>query len=154
MLSRFLNAKFAPTSTDVGLLVLRVGIGTILFLKHGWEKVAALSLTNSHFPDPIHIGMNASWMIAVFSDGICSLLIVLGFGTRWVSLFSFCTLFTAWTFVHHYGFFGKTQNSNYGELIAQYLVTCLVLMIAGPGRYSVDALLAEEPEPAGRVAHA
>ena len=142
MLSRILNAKFLPTSTDVGLLLLRVGIGLIMFLKHGWEKIAVMSLTNNHFPDPIHIGMNASWTIAVISDGICSLLIVLGVATRWVSLFAFCNIFVAWTFVHHYGFFGKTPNANYGELIAQYLVTCVVLMVAGPGRYSVDALLA------------
>jgi putative oxidoreductase len=142
MLSRFLNARFAPTSTNVGLLILRVGIGLILFLKHGWEKISVLSLTNAHFPDPIHIGTNASWTIAVISDGICSLLIVLGVGTRWVALFSFCTLFTAWTFVHHYGFFGKTPNANYGELIAQYIVTCIVLMVAGPGPYSVDGWLA------------
>jgi uncharacterized membrane protein YphA (DoxX/SURF4 family) len=52
MLGRFLNAKFVPRSTDVGLLLLRIGTGLILFMRHGWEKVSLLSLSNPHFPRP------------------------------------------------------------------------------------------------------
>lgn len=143
MIGRILSAKFLPkSSTDAQLLVLRVGVGLTLFLRHGWEKVSQLSLVNPHFADPLHIGMTPSWIIATFADGICSLLIALGIGTRWLSAFCFLNIFVAWSLVHHFAFFGKTPGADHGELIVLYLVGFAVLVIGGPGRYSVDAMLA------------
>ena len=144
MIGRLLNAKFVPSSYDLGLFVLRVGTGLILFLRHGWEKVSALTLSNPNFPDPIHIGHNTSWVISMVSDGIFSVLIILGVGTRWLSLYCFLNIFTAWALVHHFVFLGKSGGADHGELIAQYLVAFASLMIAGSGRYSVDALLADK----------
>jgi putative oxidoreductase len=141
MLARILNVRFLPTSTDTGLLLLRIGAGLTLFLRHGWEKVSTLSLINPHFPDPLHIGHNTSWVLAMVSDGICSLLIILGIGTRWAALYCFLNIFTAWALVHHFPFSGKTPAADHGELIVLYLWAFLALMFAGPGRYSVDAAL-------------
>ncbi len=39
MLKKFLLVKPADLTTDLGLLVLRVGAFIPLFIKHGWEKV-------------------------------------------------------------------------------------------------------------------
>jgi putative oxidoreductase len=141
VIGRILNAKFVPSSSDAALLVLRVGAGFILFLRHGWEKVSQLTLLNPHFPDPLHIGRNTGWVLAMLSDGVCSLLIVLGVGTRWLSFYCFFNIFIAWAFVHHFTFLGKTPGADHGELIALYLVSFASLMVAGPGRYSIDAKL-------------
>jgi putative oxidoreductase len=144
VIGRILNAKFVPKSTDAGLLLLRVGAGLILFLRHGWEKVSLLTLINPKFPDPLHIGHNTTWVLAMLSDGICSLLIILGVGTRWLSLYCFFNIFIAWALVHHFTFLGKSPGADHGELIALYLVAFAALMVAGPGRYSIDALVAEK----------
>ena len=141
MFGRALNAGFVPSSTDVGLFLLRVGVGLILFMRHGWEKVSQLTLSNPHFPDPLHLGHNTGWVLATLSDGVCSLLIVLGVGTRWLSLYCFLNIFIAWALVHHFVFLGKTPGADHGELIALYLVAFAALLTAGPGRYSVDAQL-------------
>jgi putative oxidoreductase len=154
MLSRFLNAKFVPTNTDAGLLLLRIGTGLILFMRHGWEKVSTLSLTNPHFPSVLGLGHNGTWIMAMLSDGVFSLLLVLGLGTRWIALYSFLEIFMAWAFVHHFIFLGKTPGADHGELIALYLSAFLALMVTGAGRYSVDATLAKAPEALPRVAHA
>ena len=154
MLSRFLNAKFVPSSTDAGLLVLRIGTGLVLFLRHGWEKVSQLTLSNPHFPDPIHIGHSTSWVIAMLADGICSLLIILGVGTRWLSLYCFVNILVACSLIHHFTFLGKTPGADHGELIALYLSAFLALMVAGSGRYSVDAMVPSAPEAKPQVAHA
>jgi putative oxidoreductase len=154
VLGRFLNAKFVPTNTDAGILLLRIGTGFILFMRHGWEKVSTLTLLNPHFPDPLHIGHNTSWVLAMLSDGILSLLVILGLGTRWIAVYSFVEIFVAWAFVHHFSFLGKSPAADHGELIALYLSAFLALMVTGSGRYSLDAMLAKEPEPARRVAHA
>jgi putative oxidoreductase len=154
MLARILNAKFVPTNTDAGLLILRVGAGLILFLRHGWEKVSPMALTNPHFPDPLHIGHNTTWVLAMLSDGVCSLLIVLGVGTRWLSFYCFFNIFVAWSLVHHFTFLGKTPGADHGELIGLYLVAFAALMVAGPGRYSVDAMLAEKEGTSRHIIHA
>jgi len=145
VLGRLLNARFVPTSTDAGLLLLRIGTGVILFMRHGWEKVSILSLTNPHFPDPLHIGHNTSWILALLGDGILSLLLVIGVGTRWIALYSFVVIFVAWAFVHHFTFLGKTPGADHGELIALYLSAFLALMVTGAGRYSIDAAFADSP---------
>jgi putative oxidoreductase len=154
MLSRILNAKFVPSSSDAALLVLRVGAGLILFLRHGWEKVSTLALTNPKFPDPLHIGHNTTWVLAMLSDGICSLLIILGVGTRWLSFYCFFNIFVAWSLVHHFTFLGKTPGADHGELIALYLTSFAALMVGGSGRYSVDAMLAEKEQTSGHAIHA
>jgi putative oxidoreductase len=154
VLGRFLNAKFVPSSTDAGLLLLRIGTGLILFLRHGWEKVSRMTLSNPHFADPIHLGHSTSWVIAMLADGICSLLIILGVGTRWLSLYCFFNILVAWSFVHHFTFLGKTPGADHGELIALYLSAFLALMVAGPGSYSVDVLLLNAPGVKRQVAHA
>jgi putative oxidoreductase len=146
MLGRILNAKFVPTSSDAGLLVLRVATGFILFMRHGWEKVSRLTLINPTFPDPLHIGHSATWTLALLSDGICSLLIIAGVGTRWLSAYCFFNIFVAWALVHHFTFLGKSPAADHGELIALYLGAFAALMVAGAGRFSVDALLLEKDE--------
>jgi putative oxidoreductase len=154
MLGRLLNAKFVPTNTDLGLMLLRVGTGLILFMRHGWEKVSTLSLTNPHFPSVLGLGHNGTWMMAMLSDGILSLLLIVGLGTRWIALYSFLEIFIAWAFVHHFTFLGKSAGADHGELIALYLSALLALMITGAGRYSLDAVLARDPKAHLRVAHA
>jgi uncharacterized membrane protein YphA (DoxX/SURF4 family) len=48
-------------------------------------------------------------------------------------------IFIAWAFFHHFLFFGR--QADHGELIVLYLAGLLTILIAGPGRYSVDSLL-------------
>lgn len=146
MIGRLLSAKMIPTSTDAGLLILRVGTGLILFLRHGWEKVSTMSLTNSNFPSVLGLGHTTTWIMAMLSDGILSLLMILGIGTRWIALYSFTEIFIAWAVVHHFTFLGKSAGADHGELIALYLSAFLALMVTGGGRFSVDALLADKPE--------
>jgi putative oxidoreductase len=154
MLGRLLNAKFVPTNTDLGLLLLRIGTGLILFLRHGWEKVSTLSLINPQFPSVLGLGHNGSWIMAMLSDGVFSLLLILGLGTRWIALYSFLEIFIAWAFVHHFTFLGKSPGADHGELIALYLSALLALMVTGGGRYSIDAALVKDPKTQAQVAHA
>jgi putative oxidoreductase len=154
MLGRLLNAKFVPTNTDLGLLLLRLGTGLILFLRHGWEKVSTLSLINPQFPSVLGLGHNGSWIMAMLSDGVFSLLLILGLGTRWIALYSFLEIFIAWAFVHHFTFLGKSPGADHGELIALYLSALLALMVTGGGRYSIDAALVKDPKTQAQVAHA
>lgn len=124
---------------DWGLLWLRVCFGLSLFLKHGWEKPTNFAQMAHHFPNPLHIGPVPSLMFALISDAVCSVLITLGLATRWAALWIFTNIFIAWSFVHHFQFFGR--GADHGEAVVLYLGGFLALAIMGPGRFSLDRKL-------------
>jgi putative oxidoreductase len=92
----------------------------------------------AHFPSIFHLGPAVTFLIAFFSDFVCSLLLVVGFGTRWAAAFCFCNIFVAWAFVHHFAFLGSGLAADRGELIVLYLAALLTIVLAGPGLLSVD----------------
>ncbi len=88
----------------------------------------------THFPDPLHIGARRSLAFAVFSDAVCSLLLVLGLGTRWAALVVAINTGVAFVLVHKFHLWGDGT----GELAWIYFGAALTLFIAGGGRFSVD----------------
>jgi len=125
-------------ATDFGLLFLRVVAGGTLLLKHGLEKPEHFSAMARHFPNPLHIGSTPSLMFALLADFVCSMLVVVGLGTRWASGIAFFNIFVAWAFVHHFLFLGK--GADHGELIVLFLGAFGCLVFTGAGRFSVDGL--------------
>ncbi len=89
-----------------------------------------------HFPDPLHIGPVPTLAFSLLSDGICSILIFFGIAARWAALVITVNTCMAFILVHHYRFHGPGN----GELPWLYLAGALTILIAGPGRFSVDRL--------------
>jgi putative oxidoreductase len=148
MLKRLLLQPFPP-QTDFGLLVLRVFAFLPLFLKHGTEKLFRFSQMAHHFPNPLHIGAVPSLTFAMVSDGICSVLLILGLATRWAALIPFINIFVAWAFVHHFVLFGP--QGDHGEVIVLYLAAAAALFFTGAGRFSLDRLIASRSAAAKRL---
>jgi putative oxidoreductase len=124
---------------DVGLSILRISVGLTLFLKHGLEKITGFSQMAQQFPDPIHIGVLPSLVIATLSDAVASWFIVAGLFTRWAALYSFLNIAVAFSLVEHARFFGR--GADHGELMVLYLAALLALVACGGGRLSLDAVL-------------
>jgi len=129
-----LRLGFIPRGYDLALLVLRLWMGSALFLRHGLNKVSGFSRMAAHFPDPFHIGARRSLALAVFSDAVCSLLLVLGLGTRWAALIVAINTGVAFVMVHKFQLMGDGS----GELAWVYFGAALTLFLAGGGRFSVD----------------
>jgi putative oxidoreductase len=136
-IANLVSFNFLKVDRDIGLLLLRLGLGLSLFLKHGWEKPALFSEMATHFPDPLHIGAVPSLVFALVCDAVCSLLVAVGLATRWAALAVVINISVAWLFVHHAEFFGK--QADHGEVCVLYIIGYLVLFVTGPGRHSVDA---------------
>lgn len=98
-------------STSIGLLILRVVAGLSLFLKHGREKLMGYSTMVQHFPNPIHIGAHASLAYALLSDGICSVLVVVGLATRPAAFIILMNVLTVFFLVHHAAFFSSGTSN-------------------------------------------
>lgn len=140
MFERVLLLKKIPLAQDFGKLFLRVTVFLTLFLKHGAEKLFTFQAMEHVFLtkdlDPIHIGPIPSLVIAMIADGLCTLLIMAGFATRWAALFLFCNLFVVWSLMDHFTL--MKEGLNPGESLVVYMSACITVFLIGPGRISID----------------
>lgn len=130
-----LQLRFLPTSANLALLVLRVWFAVPLLTLHGWSKLTGYAERSQRFADPFGIGSPASLALVVFAEVFCSVLLVLGFCTRVAALVCGITMATAFYFAHGTRLTGQGN----GELAFMFLGAFVTLLIAGGGRYSIDA---------------
>ena len=123
--------------TDIGLLLLRVCLGSFM-LTHGWQKLSSFAETAQKFPDPLGLGSQTSLALAVFAEFFCSIALILGLATRLALIPLMTTMVVAGFIVTRPGGFGKM------EMALLYLAGSVALMLAGPGRISLDGLLARK----------
>jgi len=133
-MNSFIRLSFLPHGYNLALLLLRVCVGTSLFLRHGLEKITGFSQMAQHFPDPLHIGPQWSLAYALFCDALCSLFLIIGLGTRWAALFIAINTTVAFTLVHKLRMGGEHP----GEVAWLYLAAALTLFVAGAGKFSID----------------
>ena len=128
----------SPGSTGLALLVIRVGIAALM-LTHGLPKLVTL-LSGEPVQFPQIMGMSAalSLVLTVFTEVVCSILLLVGFATRLSALFLAITMMVA-AFVYH-----AADPFAAREPALQYLLAYLVLIIAGSGKYSVDYLIQQK----------
>ncbi len=119
-------------STSLGLLVLRLGAGGFLLAAHGWGKLIGFSDLLGRFPDPIGLGPGVSLTLAVFAEALCSLLLVLGLGTRFAAVPPLITMLVA-AFVVHGG-----DPWSKKELALLYAIPFLTLILTGGGRFALE----------------
>ncbi len=102
-------------------------------LTHGTPKLIKLfSSEEIAFADPFGVGMGFTLALAVFAEFICSILVILGLGTRLAVIPLIITMFTAAFIIHAADpFSGK-------EMALLYLLTFTVILITGAGKHSLD----------------
>ena len=137
-MNSFLRLSFLPHAHNLAVLLLRVFMGTSLFLRHGLEKITGFSEMVKHFPDPLGIGAQWSLGFALISDALCSLLLIIGLGTRWAAFIIAVNTAVAFVFVHRMHLSGERN----GEVAWMYLAASLALFLSGAGKFSVDHGLA------------
>jgi putative oxidoreductase len=127
---------------SVGLLILRVTVGTA-FLFHGWPKIQ----TPTHWmpagaavPGPLQ----AAAAVAEFGGGIG---LILGLLTPLACLGIAGTMAFAIVMVHIRAGqpFVDPKGGPSWELAAAYLASVILILLIGPGRYSLDARLFGRP---------
>jgi putative oxidoreductase len=133
---RRLFATTTETAASVALLVLRLGLGALMISGHGWGKLAHFAERAQRFSDPLGLGSPASLALATFAEVFCSAALMLGLATRLAVIPLIVTMTVAFTVVHRHDPWGKR------ELPLMYLTPYVALLVAGPGRFSVDGSLA------------
>lgn len=122
--------------TDWALLFLRVTIGGLMLVRHGWPKLVKLFTQSPiQFADPFHIGNAASLGLTVFAEFLCAFLVIIGLETRWATIPLSITMLVA-AFVIHWPDPFKRK-----EFALIYLICFIFLAITGAGKYSLDGTL-------------
>lgn len=120
--------------TSLGLLLLRVGAGGMMLFGHGWTKLVDFAQIAPRFPDPLGLGSGtASLALAVFAEVFCAAAVMAGVATRLAAIPLAVTMLVA-AFVVHSG-----EPFREREAALLYLVPFVMLVLTGPGKFSVDS---------------
>lgn len=134
MLKRFLRPAKLPVSVDWAVLILRVGV-SCLMLTHGYAKLTTYLGGDHSFADPIGIGEELSYVLTIGAEFGCSILIILGLGTRAALIPLIVTMVVVVTIVHAKDPFDMKEHA------LLFLFPYITLFLTGPGRFSVDSKL-------------
>ena len=113
------------------LLCLRIFFGLMLIM-HGLEKLYNYTALCFVFPDPIGIGSEVSLIFAIFAEMFCSMAFIFGALYRLSMIPMLAVMAVAFFHVH-------SGSIIQGELAFVYLMILIMMYIAGPGQYSIDA---------------
>ena len=132
-----------PACTDLGLLILRLWLG-MLGMFHGAQKVFGTCggpgidgfagfLKSLDIPNPTAAAWGAG--LSEFGGGV---LVLIGLLARIAAIPFMATMIVAFATAHHGVFDVQKQGGEYPLTIAAGL---LVIIVAGPGRYSAMAMI-------------
>jgi putative oxidoreductase len=120
---------------DIILLIVRVFIGFAM-LSHGFPKLQTLLEGGKiEFFDFLGLGPQITLILTVFSEFVCSILLILGLFTRVALGFLVFTMIIAGFVVLSAEPFAKQ------ELSFIYLSVYLLLIVFGAGKFSVDYMI-------------
>ncbi len=127
---------------DLGLLIARIGFSGTLIWRHGIPKIPDLAATPVQFLDPLGLGPGVSLALATVAECVCAFALALGILSRFASV-GLVINFAVIVLVLHQAQVPGGQ----GELALLYLVAFTVLLLTGPGRYSLDVVVRQTARP-------
>ena len=134
-----------PTMLSVALLIFRVALG-ICFIVHGLGKLGIVG--------PGNMAGFIGWLkslgvpfpalqarMAMFSELMGGTLLILGLGTRVAAAMIFVTMLVAALLGHKGGGYLITNSPPGNEYALNLAILMFVLILLGPGIYSLDHIL-------------
>ena len=134
-MKRLFSTKTSESAFSFGMLLLRVGAGSLMLINHGLDKLMHFADKAPRFADPFHIGSTTSLALVVFAEFFCAAFIILGLFTRLAAVPLVIAMGVALFFAHKGAFFGN------GEMSGLFLICFLAILFMGPGKASLDRFI-------------
>src|SRR5438309_10243872 len=115
-MKRLFSTSCSDSTFSFATLVLRVGAGSLIMIRHGLDKLMHFAHMAPHFANPYHMGPTVSLAMVIFAELFCAAFVILGLFTRLACIPLIINLGTALFFAHHGDFYGQ------GELAGIYLI--------------------------------
>ena len=137
-MKKLVNIYENKKSMDMALLVVRITVAGLM-LAHGLPKLEML-LSGDPVQFPAIFGLSAasSLALAIFAEVVCSVLILVGLGTRLAVIPLIFTMLVAAFYIHGGDPFARKEPA------ILYLLPYVMLLLAGSGKYALDHLLQQK----------
>lgn len=140
-MDKIFNTDFEAKQADVVLLILRIGVA-LLMLTHGIPKLQMLFGGGEiQFPGVMGMSPELALGLTVFAEVFCSILLLIGLGTRLASIPLIFTMIVA-VFVIH-----ASDPLAGKEMGLLYLLLYIPLLFLGGGKFSLDRVLGKFSQP-------
>jgi putative oxidoreductase len=131
------STRYSDTAVTFAVLILRLGLGFLMLIPHGWDKLQHFSEKSHNFLDPLHIGSSLSLLLVVFAEVICSCFLILGLFTRLACIPLILEMLVIIFLMHHGSILPDAEKEGL------YLAGYLAVIFMGPGKVSLDKLIAK-----------
>ncbi len=129
-----------PRLNDIMLLIFRLFLGFGI-LTHGFPKLMKLMADEeTKFMSFMGLSPDFSLGLAVFAEFVCAIFLILGLFTRIAVVPLIITLMVAAFFSHAGDPFTDREES------LLYLLGFILILVMGPGKYSVDGMISSRRE--------
>jgi putative oxidoreductase len=106
-------------------------------INHGYDKLVHFADRKERFVNFLGMGSATTLALVIFAEFFCSLLLMLGLFTRITVVPLIIAMVYAFFVSHDGNLFGK------GESAALFLTGFIAILLCGPGRISVDGMIAK-----------
>lgn len=131
---KWMSVQYSTVSFNLAMLILRLGVGVLLF-PHGYSKLVNFAARKENFMNFMGLGSTTSLVLIIIAEVVCGVLIIIGLFTRYAVIPPLIGMLVVVFMVNSGDVFGK------GETSALFAIGCLVLLLVGPGKISMDAVL-------------
>ena len=131
---KLLSTRLSGSAFNLAMLVLRVGVATLM-IPHGYDKLMKFAEYKNKFVNFLGLGGATSLALVIFAEFFCAIFILMGLFTRFATIPLIISTAMATFKAHNGDIFGK------GELTMLFLIAFITILIAGPGKISVDGAI-------------
>lgn len=133
-MKKLVSITYSEWAFNLAMFILRVGTGA-LAIPHGYDKLIHFAQYKSKFMSFMGLGPSLSLSLVIFAECFCTIFLVIGLFTRAVVIPLIIAMLVAVFKAHGGDIFAS------GEKAALFLVAYSVILLCGPGKASVDAMI-------------
>jgi putative oxidoreductase len=137
-MKKLFSTSVSDNAFSFAMLLLRLCLGGLMLVNHGWDKLIHFSQKSGRFADPFGLGPTASLSLVVFAEFFCAAFIVLGLFTRLASIPLIIAMSVAFIMAHDMNY-GAGKGG--GETSLLFLTGFVAILIMGPGKVSLDRFI-------------